>query len=338
MLPPLISVDARLPDPAIITCNQPLPLRVLVTKLNDSPATLYLRTFQITLWGHTRIRAQSLERIETSSWIIASNANMTLELKPETADPDPPSSPLPPSTSPAGPSGPQNNPFAPPTSAAASSSSAAEKPAGSNLYPSLVPSHLFSRTPLPASICPSFETCNLSRWYELEVAVGLSWGGPGNKDLRPELTVQPIRLKVDVFSGIAPSPALVSRLMSTMRPSGMRPHPEVGQGLTGRMNVPGGQVPGGQAPWVAGPGNQFPPMQPPRPGGVGAAAAPPELDPGAAGPSSAQAQAEAAPAYDDAPPSYEDAMADDLAPVDGLRSEYSVPDSAPVGDRKRRDS
>ena len=184
----------------------------------------------------------------------------------------------------------------------------------------LISPTLWSKVPLPPSVAPSFTTCNLSRWYELEVSVGLSWGSPHNTHIRPELTVQPIRLKVDVYSGIAPSPALVNRFMSQ------------------RQSV---------RPGAQGPQSPRPPAQPPRPGVLPAASAGPsagvgggglELDPGAAGPSSTQAQAEAAPAYDEPPPSYEDAMAEDLAPVDGFRQDYHVPESAPVADRKRRDS
>ena len=34
--------------------------------------------------------------------------------------------------------------------------------------------------PLQSSISPSFETCNIIRWYELRIDVGLGWGVPGN--------------------------------------------------------------------------------------------------------------------------------------------------------------
>ena len=32
--------------------------------------------------------------------------------------------------------------------------------------------------PLPNTVAPSFETCNISRHYELEVRVGLAYGSP----------------------------------------------------------------------------------------------------------------------------------------------------------------
>lgn len=74
--PPSISIDGRLPDPAIITCNEPLPLRILITKKNESPATIYLKTLSITLIGFTGIRAHELRRQEVQSWVIVSQAHI----------------------------------------------------------------------------------------------------------------------------------------------------------------------------------------------------------------------------------------------------------------------
>ena len=42
-----------------------------------------------------------------------------------------------------------------------------------------VDSKLWDRVPLPNTVAPSFETCNLSRTYELEVKVGLAHGTQG---------------------------------------------------------------------------------------------------------------------------------------------------------------
>ena len=74
--PPSISIDGRLPDPAIITCNEALPLRILITKKNESPATIYLRTLSITLVGVTDVRAHDLRRQEVQSWVIMSQAHI----------------------------------------------------------------------------------------------------------------------------------------------------------------------------------------------------------------------------------------------------------------------
>ena len=78
--PPKISVEGRLPDPAIITCNEPLPLRVIVKKLNETPEILFLTLFQVELVGYTKIRAHDLSRQESSSWIVVSLANLKTPL------------------------------------------------------------------------------------------------------------------------------------------------------------------------------------------------------------------------------------------------------------------
>jgi len=38
----------------------------------------------------------------------------------------------------------------------------------------------WNQVSLPNTVCPSFETCNIARRYELEVKVGLSWGATKN--------------------------------------------------------------------------------------------------------------------------------------------------------------
>ena len=82
VLPPKVCVDGRLPDPPIITCNEPLPLRILITKLNDSPATIYVDLLQVALVANTTCRAHELSRSDPNSWVIMSTANMHLPLNP----------------------------------------------------------------------------------------------------------------------------------------------------------------------------------------------------------------------------------------------------------------
>ena len=81
VIPPLISFDGRLPDPAIITCNEPLPLRVLVTKLNGSPATIYLQLIELVLVGITYTRAHELQREDVHNFIIMSLSNLKVPLQ-----------------------------------------------------------------------------------------------------------------------------------------------------------------------------------------------------------------------------------------------------------------
>ena len=132
VLPPIVSVDGRLPDPAIVTCNEPLPLRVLITKKNETPATIFLQLLNINLIAYTIVRAHELVRKEANVWTILSKSNLK--------------SPL---------TGALNND-------------------GNQL--SEIDSKLWKQLPLPNTVSPSFETCNISRNYELEIKVGLQWG------------------------------------------------------------------------------------------------------------------------------------------------------------------
>lgn len=133
--PPRISADARLPNPSILTCNEPVPLRVLVKKMSDTSETIFLQTLQIELICYTSIVAHGFSQKETGSWVIVSQSNMGVVLG-KGSDP-----------------------------------SGTEWP---------VDARMWSRLPLPSSVAPSFETCNISRYYELEVRLGLSYGSIGN--------------------------------------------------------------------------------------------------------------------------------------------------------------
>jgi hypothetical protein len=75
-----ISLDARIPEPAILTCNQDIPLRLIVKRLNENSDVIYLQSLQIELIGHTSIRAQDVFREETNSWVIVSHSNMNILL------------------------------------------------------------------------------------------------------------------------------------------------------------------------------------------------------------------------------------------------------------------
>ena len=144
-VPPKISIDGRLPDPAVITLNEPLPLRVIVKKLNETPEIIFLKLLQVELIGYTQIRAHELQRKETSSWVIVSLANLTIPL------------------------GNSNTPI------------------NKDME---IDKNLWSTTPLPNSVPPSFDTCNLTRSYELEIRVGLSYGSPGSMKVGHSLHLQ----------------------------------------------------------------------------------------------------------------------------------------------------
>lgn len=132
--PPALSVDTRLPNPPILTCNEPIPLRILVKKLNDAPETVFLQMLQIELIAYTHIRAHDLRRTQAGSWVIVSTSNMSMPL------------------------------------------GSPSDPAGTEWT---IQPGFWDHIPLPNTVAPSFETCNISRTYELEVRIGFTYGSHG---------------------------------------------------------------------------------------------------------------------------------------------------------------
>jgi hypothetical protein len=256
--PPRVSVDARLPNPSILTCNEPVPLRLMAKKLSDSPETIFLQMLQIELISYTKILAHDLTRQESGSWVVMSRSNMGLALG---------------------------------------------QPGDAAGTEWTIDPKLWGSLPLPNSVAPSFETCNIERSYELEVRVGLTHGTTGNMKVgfdnqispvpspnlifsQPQLIVLPLRMPIKVYSGIAPPQALLDA-MAAAAPLHSPSKPTSGPSLPTSSEA------------------NRPPM-PPRP-------------------STGPIPADAGAVYDDAPPSYEDAMAENLSPVDGPRREYHPP-------------
>ena len=143
--PPAFTIDARVPHPAILTCNDTIPLRILVRKTNQSRAVIFLTTLTVELFAFTNIRAHGLSRTEAGSWILTSQANLNVPLG-SSADP-------------------------------------ADKQYS-------VPKRYMDQIRLPPSVIPSFETCNISRSYELEVRVGLKHGQVRNIKVSRERCTQ----------------------------------------------------------------------------------------------------------------------------------------------------
>ncbi|KAL4878289.1 hypothetical protein BJY04DRAFT_196205 [Aspergillus karnatakaensis] len=170
-----VSADLRLPNPSILTCNEPIPMRVLVSKLSESFETVFLQMVQIELISYTHIQAQDLKRTENSSWVILSLSNMGIPL------------------------------------------GRGGDPAGTEWT---IDDNMWKRLSLPTSVAPSFQTCNISRNYELEVRIGLAHGTVGN--MTSQLIVIPLRVPVRVYSGITPPPALLEA-MATNTP--VKPKP-----------------------------------------------------------------------------------------------------------------
>lgn len=199
--PPRVTLDARLPNPAVLTCNQDVPLRVLVKNNSERKKNVYLQMLQIELIGYTEVRAHEFTRTESNSWILASMSNMAI-------------------------------PLGSPTDHIGT-----EIPINPEYW---------QDKPIPNTVAPSFQTCNLSRFYELEARVGIGYGSYEHG--RDQLVVLPLRLPVKVYSGIAPPKALLDATLtrdagklkpaylypdSQARPPTTPPTPTNLQGLSG---------------------------------------------------------------------------------------------------------
>jgi len=146
--PPCITVDARLPNPAIITCNRDVPLRIFVKRLTLSPHALYLHSLQITLAGHTHVRAQEVLHEVVQTWVLFSRANIGSLILPASKS--------------EGKKG-----------LAASMREGTEEEVLLDL--ALIGWEPNKRM-LPNSVAPTFETCNIRRTYDLDVEIGIGWG------------------------------------------------------------------------------------------------------------------------------------------------------------------
>lgn len=170
----------------------------------------------------------------------------------------------------------------------------------------VIPDDMWKNRPLPNTIAPSFVACNLSRRYELEIRLGLSWGKPraGFLGKDPFANAQTIFLplqfaQVGVYSGITPPSELVQAATNGRPASVVLNTPPR---LPPRTSVPDLNSTTrphshGQAP----PQPQRPPQDP---------LYPPQLAPG-----------QSVPPQDDAPPSYDEAVAANLSgPFEGAQS------------------
>ncbi|PTB78012.1 hypothetical protein M440DRAFT_1399188 [Trichoderma longibrachiatum ATCC 18648] len=265
--PPSIEISARLPHPSILTCNQPVPLRLLAKKLVDSSEQLHLISFQMDLIGVTEIRSHGLFHHKVNRWVVASYTDINIPL------------------------------------------CAPGDEVGKEM---VIPDDLWRNRPLPNTVAPSFNTCNLSRKYEIELKLGVSRGDPKKGAMTRDPFSQPQNIflplhfaSVDVFSGIAPPVELLKAARNT-RSEGIvvaRPPPR----LPPRASVSEASHPGPSArPPQQRPGQPAPamPERPPQD-----PLYPPQLPPGDI------------PVYEDVPPpSYDEAMAENLSgPFDGLR-------------------
>lgn len=279
--PPSIEMSARLPHPPILTCNKPIPLRLIAKKMVPSNAEVYMVALQIDLIGRTIVRCQDLVNNEVNRWVIVSRQGLSIPVS---------------------------------------------KPADAVGAEVVLDDVIWGNVALPNTVMPTFLTCNLSREYQLEVRIGLSWGKPqspssshppsffggggGNrhkgKDIAQELHLPLHFSSVQVFSGLTPPPELVEAMRTG------RARPPRKQTTASTNNRPP------QSPNIASSSTrpQQAPSLPPRPVQPQAPVQPqpqqpqqppsdplypPQLRPG-----------QDAPPYDDAPPTYEEAMAEEM--------------------------
>lgn len=192
-IPPSIEISARLPHPAILTCNQPVPLRLVAKKLAPSPEPVFLASLEINLVGKTRVKSGDLINNETSRFVVFSQSGLSIPV-----------------------------------------TGAPQDPVGTE---TVIPGEtVWSDKPLPNTVTPSFLTCNLQRTYELDIKLGLTWGGnsqnngsggarfskfhfsssnSANESSPSQSIFLPLHFsKVDVYSGIKPPPALLDAALS----------------------------------------------------------------------------------------------------------------------------
>lgn len=78
--PPSVEVAARIPHPPILTCNEPIPLRLIAKKLVASPEEVFLVSFEMTLIGITEVRCHNIYNRRVNKWIVATNATLNIPL------------------------------------------------------------------------------------------------------------------------------------------------------------------------------------------------------------------------------------------------------------------
>ncbi|KAK0720923.1 hypothetical protein B0H67DRAFT_644119 [Lasiosphaeris hirsuta] len=77
---PSIEMSARVPHPAVLTCNKPIPLRLIAKKLALADAEVFLIAMQVDLVGRTVVRCQDLIHTETTRWVILSRHGLSISV------------------------------------------------------------------------------------------------------------------------------------------------------------------------------------------------------------------------------------------------------------------
>ncbi|TWU71177.1 hypothetical protein ED733_000572 [Metarhizium rileyi] len=77
---PSIEMSARLPHPSVLTCNQPVPLRLLAKKLANCSEQVSLVSFQMDLIGVTEVRTYNISNRKVNRWVVISNSDLNIPL------------------------------------------------------------------------------------------------------------------------------------------------------------------------------------------------------------------------------------------------------------------
>ncbi|KAI1817417.1 hypothetical protein GGS20DRAFT_533091 [Poronia punctata] len=78
--PPSVEMSIRMPFPSILTCNEPVPLRVLAKKLAPTQEQVSLTALEIALVGFTHVRVANIEKIEKTTWVVMSAVKLNIPL------------------------------------------------------------------------------------------------------------------------------------------------------------------------------------------------------------------------------------------------------------------
>lgn len=78
--PQSVEMSARLPHPPILTCNRPVPLRLIAKKLADNKTQVYLTSFQMDLIGNTMLSSHGMTTQKSNRWVIASHMRLEIPL------------------------------------------------------------------------------------------------------------------------------------------------------------------------------------------------------------------------------------------------------------------
>lgn len=143
---PFVAVDLRLPEPAILTCAKPVPARVVVTSLNGTTTGMTIVSLQLEVVSITKVRAQDVGRVERGSTVLFSRSGMSVPLQ-----------------------------FGDGAAKDASATQAKETEPEAE-----VDSRLWTDQPLPNVVPPSFETCNITRTYEIFARIGIRYDVAGS--------------------------------------------------------------------------------------------------------------------------------------------------------------